>query len=94
MTDFASVRITVHGRVQGVFFRISTVRCAERLKLTGWVRNLPGGRAVEVEAEGERNRLEKLVDYLKTGPPGARVDRVETVWSEYNGSYTSFDISH
>ena len=94
MTDLASVRAIVYGRVQGVFFRAFTQRQAGQLGLTGYVCNLPDGRVVEVHAEGERNKLERLVDYLNAGPPGARVERVETNWAEYTGSYSGFNIRY
>ena len=93
MSDLASFRATVHGRVQGVFFRSFVERWAEQLKLTGEVRNLRDG-TVEVKAEGERLQLEKLLDYLRTGPPPARVDRVETEWGEYTGNYTGFAVRY
>lgn len=51
MTDLTSVRATVSGRVQGVYFRDFTSRHARELGLTGYVRNLPDGKAVEVQAE-------------------------------------------
>ena len=94
MADLVAVRVIVHGWVQGVFFRDSTCRRAEELGLTGFVRNLPGGKVVEVQAEGERKQLDRLIDFLKVGPPAARVDRVETTWSEYTGSYSDFSISY
>ncbi len=94
MTDLASVRVIVYGRVQGVFFRAFTSRRATEPGLTGYVRNLPDGEAVEVQAEGERGKLEKLIDYLKVGPPGARVEKVTSDWSEYSGSYSHFSIRY
>ena len=94
MTDLASVRATVYGRVQGVYFRVFASRQAKKLGATGYVRNLPGGIAVEVEAEGERSKLEELIDHLKVGPPGARVERVETTWSDYTGTYSDFSIRY
>ena len=93
-TNLASVRVIVYGRVQGVFFRAFTSGCATELGLTGNVRNLPDGKAVEVQAEGERDKLEKLIDYLRVGPPGARVERVETNWSEYCGGFSGFKIRY
>ncbi len=93
MTDLASLQATVHGRVQGVFFRAFVHRCARQLGLSGYARNLPDG-AVEVWAEGERQQLEKLVGYLRVGPSGAGVDKVVTSWSEYTGNYTGFGIRH
>ena len=94
MTDLASVRVIVYGYVQGVFFRAFASKRATELGLTGYVRNLPDGEAVEVNAEGEREKLQKLIDHLKVGPPGARVERVETSWSEYTGSYSGFGIRY
>ena len=93
MADLASVRVIVYGYVQGVFFRAFASRRAIELGLTGYVRNLPGG-AVEVNAEGEREKLQRLIDYLRVGPPAARVEKVETDWSEYTGSYSGFDIRY
>jgi acylphosphatase len=57
------------------------------------VRNLPSGD-VEVVAEGERERVEKMVEYLKRGPPAAIVRRVVTSWSEYTGYYSSFRVRY
>jgi len=93
MTDLASLQATVYGRVQGVFFRDFVARWARGLGLAGYVRNLPDG-AVEVRAEGERQQLEKLVGYLKEGPPAARVAEVVTSWSEYTGNYSGFSVRY
>jgi len=94
MTDLASVQAVVYGRVQGVYFRAFASRHARELGLSGYVRNLPDWKAVEVQAEGERKQLEKLIDHLKVGPPRAWVERVETSWSEYTGSYSGFSVSY
>ncbi len=91
MSDLVSVQAVVYGRVQGVFFRAFASKQAKELGLTGYARNMPGG-AVEIQAEGERKQLEKLIGYLKVGPPAAKVERVVTNWSEYTGSYSSFGI--
>lgn len=92
MADTACLRAVIYGRVQGVYFRDFTLRHAIALGLTGYVRNLPGGNAVEAEAEGERNKLARLLEHLKTGPREARVDRVETEWSEATGAYGDFSV--
>jgi acylphosphatase len=94
MSDLASVQIAVYGLVQGVFFRYFTEQKARQLGLTGYVRNLPQEGTVEVRAEGERNKLETLINYLKVGPPTAKVTDVITKWSEYTGSYSAFHIRH
>lgn len=93
MDELTSLQAIVHGYVQGVFFRAFVSRHARELGLTGYVRNLPEG-TVEVKAEGTRSKLEKLIGYLKTGPPGAKVDKVVTSWSEYTGSYSDFTIRY
>ncbi len=94
MADLASVRVIVYGYVQGVFFRAFASRRATELGLTGYVRNLPGGEAVEVQAEGERKQLDELIGYLKVGPPAAKVEKVVTNWSKYTGSYFSFSVRY
>jgi len=94
MTNLASVQAIVYGYVQGVFFRAFVSRRATELGLTGYVCNLRDMEAVEVQAEGERRQLEKLIDYLKVGPPGAKVERVVTKWSEHTGSYSDFSIRY
>ena len=94
MSDLASVQVIVYGYVQGVFFRAFASRRATELGLSGYVRNLPGREAVEVNAEGERKQLEELIGYLKVGPPAARVEKVVTNWSEYTGSYSRFSVRY
>ncbi len=93
MADPASLRAFVYGRVQGTFFRAYVSRRAAELGVTGYVRNLPDG-AVEVEAEGQRNRLEQLIAHLNIGPPTAKVEKVVTSWSRYTGQYSDFKIRY
>ena len=93
-TDLFSVHVIVYGYVQGVFFRAFVSQQANELGLTGYVRNLPTGEAVEVQAEGERKQLEKLISQIKVGPPAARVKRLVTDWSEHAGSYSRFSIRY
>lgn len=93
MDEPASLQAIVYGYVQGVFFRAFVSTRARELGLTGYVRNMPEG-TVEVNAEGERNKLEKLIAYLKVGPPGARVEKVVTNWSKHTGSYSGFNIKY
>lgn len=87
----SSAQIFVTGRVQGVGFRAFARRVALRCGLTGGVRNLDDGR-VEVEAEGPRGNLEGLIEELKKGPPGSRVDRVEIHWRPWADRYTDFAV--
>lgn len=69
-------RFRVTGRVQGVFFRDSTRSVARQLGLTGYAKNLPDG-SVEVLACGQPQPLDRLAEWLGTGPPMAAVDGVE-----------------
>ena len=93
MNDPAAVNAIVHGRVQGVYYRAFARRRATELDLTGYARNLPAG-TVEIRAEGERERLQRLIGYLESGPPAARVEKVVTDWSEYTGNYTGFSVKY
>jgi len=77
-------RVVVQGHVQGVFFRETTKRRALAGGVAGWVRNRPDG-AVEAVFEGEREAVERLVAYVREGPRGARVDRVDVQAEEPEG---------
>jgi len=85
--------VYVSGWVQGVFFRSETQEEALRLGLAGWVRNLPDGR-VEAVFEGEKERVDKLVEFCRRGPPGARVTKIEVVWESYRGEFRGFRIRY
>jgi acylphosphatase len=74
----------VHGFVQGVFFRDSTSRLAEREGVAGWVRNNPDG-TVEAVFEGENDAVERLLGFVHEGPRGADVSGVETFEEEPEG---------
>ncbi|MFE1172217.1 acylphosphatase [Streptomyces sp. NPDC058773] len=77
-------RVVVSGAVQGVFFRDTCRRTAEGLGVTGWVRNLPDG-TVEAVFEGEPERVQKLVEWARQGPPMATVDAVSVREEEPEG---------
>ena len=74
-------RAVIHGFVQGVFFRDSTRRLAERHGVAGWARNNRDG-TVEAVFEGEQEAVERLLAYVQEGPRGAEVSRVETFEEE------------
>ena len=84
--------ITVTGKVQGVNYRYAALRQAQALGVTGWVRNLPGGD-VEGCFEGEEATVTSLVDWCRSGPPAARVDRVTVTQQEYTGKFPGFMIT-
>ena len=73
------VHARVSGKVQGVFYRLSTQEEAKRLGLVGWVRNRLDG-TVELECAGESAQVDRLLNWLAVGPIHARVDKVD--WHE------------
>ena len=81
----------VSGLVQGVNFRYHTIIEAQRLGLTGWVRNLRDGR-VEAVAEGERADVERFLDFLRHGPRAARVSDVQASWEPASDEFRRFDV--
>ena len=84
-------RFVVTGRVQGVGFRWFTQETAAREGATGWVRNLVDG-SVEAWIEGEAEAVTRVERALRTGPRGARVDRVEVDIEDAPGGYRDFSI--
>lgn len=94
MADVARLSATVYGRVQGVYFRYFVRNAARSLDLKGYVRNLAGGDAVQIKAEGQKPQLDRLLEQVKTGPPGALVKRVEIDWSDYTGEFDNFNIRY
>lgn len=84
--------VLVTGRVQGVSFRYYTLRKAESLGLTGWVKNLPNG-SVQVLIEGNKAEVEQMIEWLRTGPSLANVKEIDYHFSEYTGEYDRFDIA-
>lgn len=84
-----TLHLAIHGRVQGVYFRNSMQEEAERLGVSGWVRNLPD-RSVEAMVQGEADAVDAIVRWAQRGPMMASVERVDT--SPGSGSYAGFEI--
>ncbi len=89
--QMARAHLRIYGRVQGVFFRSTMRDVARGLGVKGWVRNLPDG-SVEAVVEGEREKVEKVVEWAHQGPPLAKVQRVEVQWEDYKGEFEDFRI--
>jgi acylphosphatase len=89
--DAMALSAQVHGRVQGVGFRMQAQSRARRLGLTGWVRNEPDG-SVRVEAEGRAEAVRRYEQWLQQGPPGARVSSVDAQTGPATGRYKRFTI--
>ena len=78
--------------MQGVGFRFYVRRLAWDMSLTGYARNLPGGRSVEVRAQGERNKLDEMLKLLQIGPRLSRVDRLDVEWVDPSNVESDFEI--
>jgi acylphosphatase len=89
--DLARLRMLVHGRVQGVFFRHAAAQEGRELGLRGWGRNLLNGD-VEIVAEGPRRELKIMAAWAHQGPRLARVSGVEEEWSDHRGEEGAFTI--
>ena len=84
--------VWVHGRVQGVGFRAHVEYKARQVGgLTGWVRNV-GYDTVEAVVEGERAKVERLIELMKDGPRGSRVDDSKVEWEEPMGQFDRFGV--
>jgi acylphosphatase len=78
------VHLFISGFVQGVGFRAFIKHQANNLGIAGWVKNIPDGR-VEAVAEGEREKLTKLINFCRQGPAASQVKSVEVFWEEKEG---------
>ena len=85
-----ALQAVVSGKVQGVWYRQSTVEQAASLGVHGWVRNLPDGR-VEAWLEGEEQAVRALARWLEQGPPKAEVSGVQ-VQEQTPQGYAEFEV--
>jgi acylphosphatase len=93
MNEKVRVHLVVSGRVQGVFFRAETKEKAKELGVFGWVKNLTEGQ-VEAVFEGEKAKVEQMLIWAKSGPPGAIVNDLDLSWEEYRGEFSNFEIRY
>jgi acylphosphatase len=91
--DQLRARVIVRGLVQGVWFRASTKDEADRLGVTGWVRNLADG-SVEALFEGPKKGVEAIVGWCYRGPAGAKVNSVDINWEPYTREFGHFEIRY
>lgn len=85
--------VIVSGRVQGVFFRFETQDVARGHNVNGWVRNLVDGR-VEAIFEGKKENVDKVIEFCRSGPIGARVIDLEVKWQNYKGEFKDFEVRY
>jgi acylphosphatase len=90
--NVARAHIWVKGRVQGVGFRAHVEYSARQIGgLTGWVRNV-GYDTVEAIAEGERGKVDRLIEAMKQGPRASRVDESRVEWETPTGEFAQFGV--
>ena len=93
MGKMKRIKITVSGRVQGVFFRYFTHKTALKLNIKGYVKNLYNGN-VEAVAIGSVENVEKFIKEIKIGPPASQIDKVEIQELPDSINYDSFEITY
>lgn len=86
----STVHLTITGKVQGVFYRATAKKIADKMGLTGTVQNSDSGE-VDIWASGPHEQLQKFISWCREGPAGARVEEVRTEWAD-DRSYTGFSI--
>ena len=87
------MHLVIKGHVQGVLFRATAIREAQRLRLVGWVQNLSDG-SVELVAQGEQKSLDKLLAWAHQGPPAARVTDVGVTRDRPSGIFKTFEARY
>ncbi|MEO6404833.1 MAG: acylphosphatase [Ferruginibacter sp.] len=73
-----TLKLVIHGKVQGVFFRASASKIAELNHITGWIKNTADGK-VEALVTGNSGDIKQFTNWCSQGPPKANVNKVETV---------------
>ena len=89
----ARAHVFISGMVQGVFFRAHTRTRANFLNIKGWVRNTTTG-GVEAVFEGEKENVEKIIEFCKKGPYGADVESIDVKWEKFRAEFKDFKIKY
>ncbi len=85
------VRVRIYGKVQGVFYRLSTQKAAQKAGVTGWVRNMSDG-SVEAVFEGNQATVDSVLEWCHDGPDRAHVERVIIQNEPYSNQYNDFTV--
>jgi acylphosphatase len=85
--------ITIKGLVQGVFFRAHGQKEAQRLGLSGWIKNNPDG-SVSASIQGSRQAIENFIKWCKEGPKAAKVGSVNVEWMDEVKRLEGFEIKY
>jgi acylphosphatase len=89
----SNVHVIISGRVQGVFFRANTKQQAEKLDISGWVRNTNDGK-VEAVFQGNENAIDEIIKWCHIGPPLSKVVKVEVKKQKPTNEFDSFSIRY
>ena len=93
MNESIRNHIFVSGKVQGVLFRDRTRRKARQIGVQGWVKNLPDNR-VEMLLEGEKEKIQELIEWIKSEPFLVRVDNLEVKLEKYQNEFNNFEVKY
>ncbi len=91
MLQKARAHIYISGKVQRVFFRGSVLKKATSLGLKGFVRNTFDNK-VEAVFEGDRNKIEEIINWSKIGPKLSIVEKIDVFWEGYQDEFENFKI--
>ena len=87
------IHIFISGKVQGVFFRDSVLKRAEKLEVFGWIQNLENG-VVEAVFEGDKDKVKKMIKWMEKGPLLAKVKEIDVDEQRYTGEFKDFQIKY
>ena len=91
MSEFKEIKAVVSGRVHGVFFREFVKKKAVSLSLTGTVENIKDGSVIVI-AQGKKENINKLVEYLHEGSFNSQVSSVDVIFSDIKKQFSEFSI--
>jgi acylphosphatase len=93
MEEKKRAHIFASGKVQGVFYREGARKKAEKLGVSGWIKNLPDGR-VEAVFEGNQPQVEEMIDWARKGPFWAKIEALDVAWEDFRGEFSGFEIRY
>jgi acylphosphatase len=93
MEDKKRAHVIINGKVQGVFFRMETLKAAQLYGVSGWVRNKVDG-TVEALFEGDKNNIDLILEWCRKGSPPAKVEKADVSWEDYTGEFEEFKITY
>ena len=93
MKSNVRAHVIISGRVQGVFFRMETLKAAQLYGVSGWVRN-KADRTVEAMFEGDEKSVDLILEWCSKGSPPAKVEKTDVNWEDYTGEFKGFKITY